>query len=61
MEKDNWKNIKIGDIEPTKANEEVLKKLITPIKKKFDLQKIINETDTKIKTSRFDKLKGGKK
>ena len=41
MEKDNWKNIKIGDIEQTKANEEVLKKLITPIRKVFNLQKKI--------------------
>ena len=51
----NWKNIKIGDIEPTKANEEVLKKLITPIKKVFDLNLIIQETNTKIKTPRFEK------
>ena len=61
MKNNNWKNIKIGDIEHTKENGEILKKLISPIRKEFDLQKIIDKTDTKIKTSRFDKLKGGKK
>lgn len=55
MKNNNWRNIKIGDIEQTKANEEVLKELITPIKKEFDLQKMINELDTKIKTPRFEK------
>ena len=51
----NWKNIKIGEIEQTKENGEILKRLVTPIKEKFDLQKIIDDTNTKIRTPRFEK------
>jgi len=61
MKKENWKKLKFGDFEHTKENGEVLKKLLTPIIPKFDLQKIIEESRTKIKTPKFENMKGGKK
>ncbi len=55
----SWKNMKMGEIEQTEANAEVLKKLLTPLKKEFDLQKIIDESQIKIKRPKFDNMKGG--
>ena len=56
---ENWKKIKVGDIEQTKENSEILKKLLKKDEKEFDLQKIIDDIDTKIKTPRFDKYERG--
>ncbi len=55
----SWKNMKMGEIEQTETNAEVLKKLLTPLKKEFDLQKIIDESQIKIKRPKFDNMKGG--
>ncbi len=60
MKENNWKNMKMGEIEQTEANGEVLKKLITPKRQEFDLQKIIDESQIKIKIPKFENMKGGK-
>ncbi len=60
MKENNWKNMKMGEIEQTEANAEVLKKLITPKRQEFDLQKIIDESQIKIKRPKFENMKGGK-
>lgn len=59
MKENNWKNMKMGEIEQTEANGEVLKKLITPKRQEFDLQKIIDESQIKIKIPKFENMKGG--
>ncbi len=51
--------MKMGEIEQTEANGEVLKKLITPKRQEFDLQKIIDESQIKIKIPKFENMKGG--